>query len=296
MSKRILISQTPNVLIVHLKRIVFNYDSFKNDKLNSFFEFPYQLDLKPYSFYDVMRKENRIKPTKTEGDEEEEQTPVKLEEEKKEGGSASNVEDPQSLPEEEDCFEYKLVGTTVHSGTANAGHYWSYIDTKRGYQEADEGDANWNKIENDPWMEFNDSRVSEFNFEKLREECYGDQSKGGNSGGYDGGDSQGWSSWGSYGKSAYMLVYERRKKRPIKIVVPKEEAEENKQGVIFDQKKEEYYKLIDYKEGVEDIAPNKIYKQVHEDNKKFGFDNDIYSQEFFDFIKSIMQAALNLAQ
>ena len=145
-------------------------------------------------------------------------------------------------------------------------------------------------------MEFNDSRVSEFNFEKLREECYGDQSKGGNSGGYDGGDSQGWSSWGSYGKSAYMLVYERRKKRPIKIVVPKEEAEENKQGVIFDQKKEEYYKLIDYKEGVEDIAPNKIYKQVHEDNKKFGFDNDIYSQEFFDFIKSIMQAALNLAQ
>jgi ubiquitin C-terminal hydrolase len=79
-SKRILISQTPNVLIVHLKRIVFNYDSFKNDKLNSFFEFPYQLDLKPYSFYDVMRKENRIKPAKTEaaeGEDEEEQTPIK---------------------------------------------------------------------------------------------------------------------------------------------------------------------------------------------------------------------------
>ena len=92
-----------------------------------------------------------------------------------------------------------------------------------------------------------------------------------------------------------MLVYERRKKRPIKIVVPKEEAEENKEAVIYDEKKEEYYKLIDYKEGVEDIAPNKIYKQVHEDNKKFGFDNDIYSQEFFEFIRSIMQAALNLA-
>jgi hypothetical protein len=105
-----------------------------------------------------------------------------------------------------------------------------------------------------------------------------------------------------------MLVYERRKKRPIKIVVPKEEGEahqaaatsierekEQKLDIIYDSKKEEYYKLIDYKEGVEDIAPNKIYKQVHEDNKKFGFDNDIYSQEFFDFIKSIMHAALNLA-
>lgn len=60
-SKRTLISQTPNVLIVHLQRIVFNFDSFKNDKLNTFFEFPYQLDLKPYSFYEVMKKENRIK-------------------------------------------------------------------------------------------------------------------------------------------------------------------------------------------------------------------------------------------
>jgi hypothetical protein len=66
--------------------------------------------------------------------------------------------------------------------------------------------------------------------------------------------------------------------------------------VIYDEKKEEHYKLIDYREGVEDIAPNQIYKQVHEDNKKFEFDNDIYSQEFFEFIKSILQAALTLAQ
>jgi ubiquitin C-terminal hydrolase len=70
-SKRTLISQTPNVLIVHLQRIVFNFDSFKNDKLNSYFEFPYQLDLKPYSFYEVMKKENRIKDPK-EGEEDEE--------------------------------------------------------------------------------------------------------------------------------------------------------------------------------------------------------------------------------
>lgn len=72
-------------------------------------------------------------------------------------------------------------------------------------------------------MEYNDSRVSEFNFEKMREECYGDANKTSGGGGYE--DNSGWSSWGSYGKSAYMLVYERRKKRPIKIVVPKEEAE-----------------------------------------------------------------------
>lgn len=37
------------------------------------------------------------------------------------------------MPEPEDCFEYKLVGVTVHSGSANAGHYWSYINTQRGF-------------------------------------------------------------------------------------------------------------------------------------------------------------------
>ena len=64
-SKRVLLSQTPNVLIVHLQRIIFNFDSFRNDKINSLFEFPTHLDLKPYSFYEVMRKENRLNTNNT---------------------------------------------------------------------------------------------------------------------------------------------------------------------------------------------------------------------------------------
>ena len=59
-SKRILISQAPNVLIIHLQRIIFNFDTFRNDKINSFFEFPFHLDLKPYSFFEVMKNENRL--------------------------------------------------------------------------------------------------------------------------------------------------------------------------------------------------------------------------------------------
>jgi len=30
---------------------------------------------------------------------------------------------------EEECYEYKLVGINIHSGTAEAGHYWSLINT-----------------------------------------------------------------------------------------------------------------------------------------------------------------------
>ena len=102
----------------------------------------------------------------------------------------------------------------------------------------------------------------------------------------------GWGSFGgSYGKSAYMLVYERRKKKPIKILVSPEEHKEDPEGVFFDEKKEEYYRLSDYKTGVEEIFPSSIYQKVQEDNKKFEFDNDIYSSEFFEFVRSILVAS-----
>jgi ubiquitin C-terminal hydrolase len=42
---------------------------------------------------------------------------------------------------------YELAGVLVHSGSAEAGHYYSYIKVK----------------ENGKWYEFNDSRISEFN-------------------------------------------------------------------------------------------------------------------------------------
>ena len=136
-------------------------------------------------------------------------------------------------------------------------------------------------------MEFNDSTVREFNFEKLKEEGFGGDGKGGND--------DTWSFGGSYGKSAYMLVYERKQKRDLKILVNKEDVQmetEKGEKIQYDDKKEEYYKLIDYREGVEDIAPNQIYKQVFEDNQKFEFENDIYSTEFFDFINGILKAVV----
>jgi len=61
LQKRTMIASTPNILIVHLQRICFNFDTFQNDKINSFCSFPNVLDLKPYSFHEVMGKEGRLK-------------------------------------------------------------------------------------------------------------------------------------------------------------------------------------------------------------------------------------------
>jgi len=117
-------------------------------------------------------------------------------------------------------------------------------------------------------MEFNDSTVRNFNFDKMKDECYGG----------DSGSGDGWGFGGTAsGKSAYMLVYERREKKPIKVLVSDDEAKSGIDGILFDEKKEEHYRLLDYKGSVEEMAPSKIYRQVFEDNQKFEFDNDIYS-------------------
>lgn len=76
MTKRTLFAESPNVLILHLQRLVFNFDTFQNDKLNSYYEFPTILDLKPYSYHEVMRKEGLAKETTEEGDEAEVPSPV----------------------------------------------------------------------------------------------------------------------------------------------------------------------------------------------------------------------------
>ena len=78
------------------------------------------------------------------------------------------------------------MGVEVHSGSANAGHYWSLINTRRGVDEPDENDPNWSKTEQEPWMKFNDSSVTEYslektnqNYSKLDEDTFGGHCKSG---------------------------------------------------------------------------------------------------------------------
>jgi hypothetical protein len=108
----------------------------------------------------------------------------------------------------------------------------------------------------------------------------------------------GWG--GKYGKSAYMLVYERRRKKDVKMVVPEEKVEEERQKNIvvdYDEEKKEYTKMVDYRASVDpDEPPNRFYEKVYEDNRAFTFESDIYSNEFFKFIFQILTSASNLGE
>lgn len=133
LNKRSLLATMPNMLILHLKRIVFSFETYQNEKVNSHFEFPRILDLKDYS------------------------VKANIEE--------SNDDDIKKLMEtDDDEYIYRLVGINIHEGTADAGHYYSIINTKRGSEEADpyEDEEKWKKVELNPWKEFNDSTVSIF--------------------------------------------------------------------------------------------------------------------------------------
>ena len=64
-------------------------------------------------------------------------------------------------------YLYDLVGVVVHSGQANAGHYYSFIKDRKGNSV-----SNANK---DKWFKFNDTTVDSFfmNDENLEAECFG---------------------------------------------------------------------------------------------------------------------------
>ncbi|KAL1911221.1 hypothetical protein Sste5344_003024 [Sporothrix stenoceras] len=103
--------------------------------------------------------------------------------------------DQLSNPDEEqpaDIFE--LVGVLVHSGTAESGHYYSYIRERPTSKE------------NESWVEFNDDMVSNWDHSLLESMCFGGTvDRAANQFGVDG--NNGVPPEKVY--SAYMLFYQR---------------------------------------------------------------------------------------
>jgi len=125
-------------------------------------------------------------------------------------------------------------------------------------------------------------------------------------------------SWSGMGKSAYMLFYERRMKKPLKVLIPQAPKAEMKEGaeddlemeteeieplkltktksLLVDPVTNEHYKMIPYHLGIDECPPNEIYNKVAEDNLKFTFETDVYSEQFFQFIRGILESVAELGK
>lgn len=141
-SKKILFSKLPPTIIFNLKRFEYDMKTFQRYKLNDFFEFAEEIDLKSW-----------------------------LCEQNENGDENTN---------------YRLKGVVIHSGSASAGHYYSYIRV------------------DGKWKEFNDTNVRDFDAsqESKHKEWFG-------SGKTSPDGAFGVAGLANNSTSAYMLFYER---------------------------------------------------------------------------------------
>ncbi|CAD8119650.1 unnamed protein product [Paramecium sonneborni] len=212
-----LLAQLPNILILHLQRIVFNLDTFMNEKINTRLEFPIDLDLQEYTI------------------------------------------------KKDQCTQYKLVGVVVHVGTADVGHYFSYIDIKN----------------QDQWLEFNDHKIKEFKLKQMEHECFGGSSS------MDYNDNDVWGTgFRENSQSAYMLIYEKVQKDQISLVFNSEQQLQDHinqfENYTIDPN-QKYSLLVDYN-SLKPYIPQEYERKVNCDNQQFLLERNLFSQDFLKFI------------
>ena len=162
-----------------------------NEKINSRMEFPFTINLYDFTREGVMEAEKAAASKKQaetdagaaegeEGKQGGDGSDGKAADEEEEDSAEKDSSDDQASDGHENCI-YDLVGILCHSGTANSGHYFSYIK-----------DRSTGK-----WHEYNDSVVQAFNLKDIESKCFGS-------------DSESSSSYDTFRGNAYMCIYERR--------------------------------------------------------------------------------------
>ncbi|XP_037108825.1 ubiquitin carboxyl-terminal hydrolase 34 isoform X3 [Syngnathus acus] len=127
--KRACFKKLPGILSFNTMRYTFNMVTMMKEKVNTHFSFPLRLDMTPYTEHFLMAKG-----------------------EPKEGESKAS-----------ESSEYDLIGVTVHTGTADGGHYYSFIRDI----------VNPHAYKNNKWYLFNDAEVKPFDSAQLASECFG---------------------------------------------------------------------------------------------------------------------------
>jgi len=186
--KRQVLHTLPNTIFFHLKRFELNFETFRHEKSNQRFEFPTEIDLEPYTREGLRRREA------------EQQQAAEQEQDNKNDDDGNNAPEQKQAADGNDdtraysvhpkeYYQYHLVGVVVHTGSAEAGHYYSFIK---------------DRITGE-WNEFNDSLIKPFDLKWLDEECFGGKKKTKQSAQWNGD----WDHEVEKIKNGYILVYDR---------------------------------------------------------------------------------------
>ena len=248
------LAKLPNVLFIHLKRFYMNYEKEETEKINSKFEFPNTINLKNFCVEEIDKAKNKDQETDS------------------------------IYPKLEEYYEYELKGINIHLGSAEGGHYISFIDVER---EGNNNEPNIkSSIENgvikSRWLKFNDSIISEFDTKDIPIESYGgfvdDNINNENC------------------QNAYILIYERKKKTPIKIVIEKKNEKqylenENYNFVTFEKEKRNFInKFYDISYSAKDelskVSEEDLYKIIFKDEEN---DEYYYYMPYYNIEKNVLK-------
>ena len=143
------------------------------------------------------------------------------------------------------------------------------------------------KGDKDFWLEYNDSKIKAFEYyspftrsiKKLEEECFGNFDE---------------TAKDATTKNAYMLIYERELKTPIKIHLNEAEAEgkdiieyNNETTPIIGKiykKENNFFTYIDFYD-IQPKVPSDLLNLIKKDNDEFLLDKQVYSTRFLDFLQ-----------
>jgi len=223
--RRCSIKKLSNTVIIHLKRFEFDYNTFDKIKIIDYCQFPDVIDFKPWMRSSIIANN-------------------------KEDPNYKDIQIDENELNDKQSFKYKLTGILVHSGsTADGGHYYSIIF-----------DKNSNK-----WFKFDDSRITEFPFENLRAECFGE-------------DKENNDMFSTRSQTAYLLFYTK---------ISEEENFNNDSSNNINNNNKENSNL-NFEE--EKKVPKKILEKIKQENSSFlkyktYLDNDYYKfiKDYIDF-------------
>lgn len=110
------------------------------EKVNTLFSFPLRLDMSGYVEKHLM--------------------PQYYQEQRMKSQLSSKSDELSDTDDFNERYEYDLIGVTVHTGTADGGHYYSFIRDRTA-------------LNRDKWFLFNDAEVKPFDPNQLAAECFG---------------------------------------------------------------------------------------------------------------------------
>ncbi|UJR33560.1 hypothetical protein I4U23_020999 [Adineta vaga] len=292
--KRLCVKKLPPLLCIQMKRFGFDWENNRALKFDDYFKFPLVLNMEPYTLDGVNKRESFIEhdslitDTNMNSNTQLFNSAATTTTTSSVGDHVSLSRTPSSLNNSStsmSTINYELIGIVIHSGQANAGHYYSFIKDTRGRYS-----NNRNQ-----WYRFNDTNVEEIQLteQMLEEECFGGTFRAQK-------DNQNYSSeerirfW-----NAYILIYQCIE--PLKLLPPpssssltrlpsrhRRTSRTNQRDSLSQLAdlvvQSEHDDLFQIKKS---LIPSRVLACVKDENLEFLKNRDTYCDDYFRFIYNL---------